>query len=111
MKETNTYKDLSVWEFSEFCAEQKPQCFIYASENQPDYPHDALLINARFQRVVIVAGLCPNRICFISDTAQISVERVKFVRVYDEKPCVGTVLKIFSKSTEHKSPSVWLMDK
>jgi hypothetical protein len=62
----------------------------------------------RFQTVII--NLKPDRICFVNEHDKLNVERVSYVQIYEEKPCVGTVFKIRSAGTDGDVVSTWLMD-
>lgn len=88
--------DLSVSEFASFCKERNPSCFIYATENQSSAQNPRMVL--RFDSIII--NLKPDRICFKNECDKMNIERVKFVRVYDDKPCVGTVLKIHCEGTD-----------
>ena len=101
-------KVLSVSEFADFCKKKSPSCYIYATQNQQDSQCDNLRVVLKFPSVII--NLKPDRICFANENDKLSVERVKFVKIYDDKPCVGTVFKIHSEGRNGDKVSTWLMD-
>lgn len=101
-------KNFSVSEFADFCKKKSPSCYIYATQNQQDSQYDSLRMILRFQSVII--NLKPDRICFVNENDKLSVEGVKYVRVYEDKPCVGTVFKIYSEGRNGDKVSTWIMD-
>lgn len=101
-------KILSVSEFAEFCKKKEPSCYIYSTQNQQNCQCDCLRMVLRFHTVII--GLKPDRISFANEHDKLNVEMVRYVQVYEEKPCVGTVFKICSVGTDGEVVSTWLMD-
>lgn len=101
-------KVLSLSEFADFCYEKKPSCYIYATQNQLNAPQDYLRMVLRFPTVII--NLKPDRICFVNEHDKLSVESVKCVQVYEDRPCVGTIFKIHSGGKDGESVTTWLMD-
>lgn len=85
-------KILSVSEFSRFCEEIKPVAYIYSTDNQPGARQHPLRASLRFSKIII--SLKPDRICFINDLDKLCFERVKEVRLRDDKPSIGTVFSI-----------------
>lgn len=101
-------KKLSVSEFAEFCIAKKPSSYIYATSNQQDAQENYIRMNLIFHTVII--NLKPDRICFANEHDRMSVEMVKYVQVYEEKPCVGTVFRIYSNGNGGDKVSVWIME-
>ena len=86
---------LSVSEFSKYCSDVSPVCYIYATDNQGDKYSHTMKMTLRFSRVII--NLKPDRICFMNELDKLSFECVKEVRMFDDKPSIGTVFSIVCK--------------
>lgn len=84
---------LSVSEFSQYCAAKRPDCYIYATDNQgARVPLPSVKATLRFKEVII--SLKPDRICFFNELDKLCFERVKEVQMFDDKPSIGTVFNI-----------------
>lgn len=83
---------LSVSEFSKYCNDVSPVCYIYATDNQSDKYSHTMKMTLRFSKVII--NLKPDRICFMNELDKLFFECVKEVHMFDDKPSIGTVFSI-----------------
>ena len=83
---------LSVSEFSKYCSDVSPACYIYATDNQDDKYSHTMRMTLRFPKVII--NLKPDRICFVNELDKLSFESVKEIHMFDDKPSIGTVFNI-----------------
>lgn len=101
-------KKLSVSEFADFCKEKNPSCYILSSVNQEQLQHSGIYAVFRFHKIII--NLNPDRICFVNEHDKLNIEHVKSVKIYDDKPCVGTVFKIYCDNAGAQSVLTLVMD-
>lgn len=92
MKDCEEMRVLSVSEFSSFCKEKQPSCYVYSTENQRTRYSTSQKLVLRFQNVFV--SLKPDRICFTDGLNKMSFEGVKEVHMYDDRPSIGIVFKI-----------------
>lgn len=86
-------RKISVSEFSRYCKEKNPSCYIYLTDNQDDECYSPTMkATMRFSEVII--SLKPDRICFANCCDRLSFERVKEIQMFDDRPSIGTVFNI-----------------
>lgn len=85
-------KVLSVSEFSKYCADNQPDCYIYATDNQRERFSPSIKAVLRFKNVII--NLKPDRICFRNELDKLCFECVKEVQILDDRPSIGTIFNI-----------------
>ncbi len=83
---------LSVSEFSRYCDDVNPMCYIYATDNQGKKYSHTMKLNLRFTKIII--NLKPDRICFLNELDKLSFECVKEVHMFDDRPSIGTIFSI-----------------
>lgn len=98
-------RSISVSEFSRFCREKKPSCYIYLTDNQNESYSPTMKMAMRFDDVII--NLKPDRICFSNACDKLSFERVKEIQMFDDKKGFGIVFNIVC--LDGKSPVEYTM--
>lgn len=102
-------RKISVSEFSRYCREKNPSCYIYLTDNQSDECYSPTMkATMRFSDVII--NLKPDRICFSNVCDKLSFERVKEVQMFDDKPSFGTVFNIVCANGKSVSTYTMIAD-
>lgn len=83
---------LSVSEFAEWDRQHAPSEYIFSTENNGWASADCAILTARYSGALIGSGL--NRICFRDNRNSLCLERIKEVRMYDDKESIGVVFEV-----------------
>ena len=96
---------LSVRQFKEACDSLLATEFIFASENQPwNKVEHTLSVKLTFK--IMLIALNPNTICFKNGDDYLKLDRVKCVKMYDEKCMIGAVFTVICGDTRNNSNDV-----
>lgn len=86
-------QNLSVREFKNMCDTLSPKQFIFLSENQPwNKVEHTIKVKLTFKIMLIAFN--PNAICFKNSDDFICLDRVKRIKMSDEKSMLGTIFTI-----------------
>ena len=101
-------RSISVSEFSRFCKEKNPSCYIYHTDNQDEGYSSTMKLALRFDDVII--SLKPDRICFANGHDKLSFERVREVQLFDDRPGFGIIFNIVCSDDGVLTPYTMIAD-
>ena len=97
--------NLSVRQFKETCNSLSATEFIFSSENQPwNKVESTLKVKMTFTIMLIASN--PNTICFKNGDDYLKLDRVKCVKMADEKCMIGAVFTVICGDSRNNSNDV-----
>ena len=86
-------QNLSVREFKSLCDSISPKQFIFSSENQ-DWNKVEHNIRVKTTYTIMMIGFNPNTICLKNSTDYLCLDRVKGIKLNDERSMLGMIFTV-----------------
>ena len=96
---------MTVTEFCDWTDQNKPECFLFSTENNRHFKPYGVQIRERFSSLTRSAS--SDRLCFRNQSGTLCLEHVKEVRMYDDRDSIGIVFDVVCDMG--RVPCVWRM--
>lgn len=98
-------QNLSIQEFKKVCDALSPTQFIFSSENQSWHQVEHT-IRAKLTFTIMMIAFNPNTICLKNHTDSLCLNRVKSIKINDEKSMLGTIFTVICGDSGSNSKDV-----